>query len=227
MREINENRVLAAAEGIGIAMHFQPIVDLETGEVAYHEALLRLDTPEGYLTPDIILPIAQELGIMVKLDAQVIREAAKWSQKVGPCSVNVASVAASTADLCRYRDYDIKVEISEQDPSLKRGVLATKVAALNEIGMEVLLDDFGDGEMRCVHILEGVAGIKLDRRLTNMIIAGGAVADAVALMLIHLRKSGLQIVAEGIETRGGLKALKGIASHGQGWLFGRPELPKP
>lgn len=215
----------AGPQSAQLALMLQPIVDLATGGIACHEALLRVCVGEEVLSPGVVLPVVRGLGLAAMLDAQVIRLAASLTATHGPLAINLAAVASAMPVLARYKDYPLKVEISEHDPALSAGTLAMHLARLREMGFAVVLDDFGDGMVRHDHILDGLAGVKLDLRLTRLLADGGLAADALRAMLLRLKDAGLQVVAEGIESTTDLAAVQGVATHGQGYHLGRPAFP--
>lgn len=226
-----ERAVIAACEGKGLVLHQQPVVLISSGAAEYRELLTRLQIPDdetaakaanpsGLYMPDAVFSRAARLGVTSLLDAAILEEAARVASSIGPVSVNVGSIAASLFQVLRLPE-GVKVEISENDPSLLGGTLSYYLARLS--GKEVLVDDFGEGMVRYDHLLPGISGIKLDKRLTKTLGQPGIATEALSALLYMLRDHGLSIVAEGVETEEDLVAVQHVATHAQGYFFGRPQ----
>src|SRR5690242_9343681 len=93
-----------AVERDELVLHFQPIVDLETGRLEGAEALLRWNHPtRGVVAPLDFVPLAEETGLIVSLDRWVIgeacRHAARWAERFGPAAPSWVSANLSGRDL--------------------------------------------------------------------------------------------------------------------------------
>jgi ammonium transporter, Amt family len=223
-------------------LHYQPIVDLETGAVLACEALLRWQHPQrGLLNPAAFLPLAEELGALNAIGGWVLAEAcaaaASWPAPAGseapavavnlsprqllhPALPEQVRSALKRSGLAPDR---LQLEVSEHGlysgGEAARGVLETL------LGMGVLLsiDNFGTGASAIgqLHVL-GVAALKIDRTLIARVETGRM--NAVVAALVALGDTlGLRVVAEGIETVEQLKELRRLGCGvGQGMLLGPP-----
>ncbi len=224
-----------------VAVAFQPVVDLATGRVVGAEALARIrDTLPTLLTPDAFLDVAEETGLIVPLGEVVVAEAcarlAEWS-RIDPdfvVTVNLSgrqlahpgaartvlrSLASARVDPAR-----LCIEITESLLIEVVGDLAESVQELRRAGVQLALDDFGTGYSSLSRIRDfPIDVVKVDRSFVV-----GAVDDpidaAIVASVVQLAASlDLVVVAEGIETREQLEAVRRLGcAKGQGFHFGSP-----
>ena len=221
---------------------FQPIVDLETGTVVGAEALLRWSHPvEGLLAPDRFLPIAEQTRMIVPISRWVIRRACElggeWRRHVPPdtsfyVSVNLAAMVLDDPQLVPYvagvlketglPAGSLRFELTEGDLTSHVGAAREVLGALHELGIGLVLDDFGTGHSSLSYLeLFPIDCIKIDRPFINP--ADGS-DSAVMRSVVHMASSlGLEAVAEKVETEAAVEALKRMGcKYGQGYLLGRP-----
>ena len=223
----------------GLELHYQPIVDLTTGDVAAVEALLRWRPAGGApVAPDEFIPVAEEVGLMPEVDAWVLDRAcadlAGWRRdgvRVPQVSVNVSrrSVTADlpglvAAALERHGlgGEELCVEVTETAVAQDPGATAAVLRSLRDLGVQVALDDFGTGQSSLSELARlPVDVVKIDRSFLR----GAASADAALLTsIIDLCAAlGMSTVAEGIEdvSLGQVLAAAGCR-YGQGYALGRP-----
>ena len=231
-----------AVERKSFTLNWQPYFNLQTGEVCGQEALIRWDRPEhGPTSPDLFIPVAEESGLILKIDMWVLetacREAMSWPEQqsvsvnVSPamfCSeefpFKVANVIASSG-LAPNR---LVLEITERTALDKHVATAEHFKALHSIGVRIAIDDFGSGHATFGYLQKfDFDRVKLDRSLVKNI--DDAMRSRLALSgMIYLAQSvGMLICAEGIETDEQLDFLTGIqCDMAQGFLLGRPT-PRP
>lgn len=235
-------RSIAAAE-IGVA--FQPILDTITGRVLGFEALARWTRHGTPVPPDVFLPVARRLGLIVELDLLVLNRAltelARWratpSGRELTCAVNaneslleVPDAAGIYADALRRHGLPtsaLVVELPERHLS-DSATLVSTVAGLRQQGIAVALDDFGthDSSLARLHRIR-VDTVKLDR---DFLVPGpdGTIDEGWLGGVIDLaHRLGTRVVAEGLETVEQLQVLRRLACDAvQGYLLGRP-VPAP
>jgi EAL domain-containing protein (putative c-di-GMP-specific phosphodiesterase class I) len=225
-------------------LHYQPIVDLATGELRGVEALTRwLHPTRGLIMPAGFIPVAEETGMIVPLGVWVLGEACRqardWIDRYPEASGLFMSVNLSTRQLLEHdlvpRVAQI-VEESSLDPatlvleitegSLMQdvGQAATKLRSLKEFGARLALDDFGTGSSSLGHLRQfPIDVLKIDKSFVDGL---GEASDASALIraIIELARSlRLDVVAEGIETGEQLAELRNAGcGSGQGYLFAKP-----
>jgi diguanylate cyclase (GGDEF)-like protein len=228
-----------------LAVHYQPIVTLASGQIVGVEALVRWNHPErGPVDPSEFIRLAEETGTILSLGRSVLRMATRqvveWHRQPGleslALSVNLSplqlqhpgfidEVAAEIRE-AGIDASDLTFEMTET--AMFRDIGATIVAleALRDLGIRIAMDDFGTGYSSLAYLRRfPVDSLKIAREL----IAGPTESDdreawAFARAIIALGRSlGLPIVAEGIETAEQLRVLRRLGCGlGQGYLFGRP-----
>ena len=208
---------------------YQPIYELETGQVTAFEALSRFpgDPARG---PDRWFAEAWDLGLGVPLELMAVRVAARALEEMPPgvgLSVNASPPTISAGgflDTFGEAADRVTVELTEHLNVEDYETFATKLQTLRSAGGTVAIDDFGAGYASLRHILKvRPEWIKLDISLTERI-DENPVAHALANSLVSFAEEvGLQLIAEGIETEEELDALCEIGfRYGQGFYFGYP-----
>jgi len=226
-----------------LEMHYQPIVDLCSGEVYGFEALMRWQHPyHGLLFPDSFLPIAEEAGIIPTLGnwsiAEVCRQARRWRDRFGatadmPISVNIHSQHLDQADLFaqvqqilhhhRLPGAALTIEITEKAALNDLDLVLSQLLPLKALGVRVMLDDFGTGYSSLSHLARlPVDGVKIDRSFVQSMMHDPHAATIVRAVITLARELQLNVVAEGVETEEQRAALLQLrCPYAQGWLFGR------
>jgi EAL domain-containing protein (putative c-di-GMP-specific phosphodiesterase class I) len=206
---------------------FQPVVDMETGEVLGAEALTRFT--DG-TRPDLRFEGAAEVGIGTRLEAATLAAAVAASSLLPEgifLSVNVSpslvlsgdTLAGALAGVGR----PVVLEITEHVPVADYAALRGAISALGP-NVRVAIDDAGAGFASFRHILElQPAFVKLDLGLVRGIDADPARQALVAGMRYFATKTRCTLLAEGIETEAEAAMLRSLAVRiGQGFLLGRP-----
>jgi diguanylate cyclase (GGDEF)-like protein len=239
-----ENDLRRALQRGELELHFQPVVDLRSGETVLFEGLLRWRHPErGMLAPAAFIPVAEESRLIVPIGRWVIEEAcrsaAAWQAldpDSAPIGVAVNVSARQLADPELLACTERAVRRSGIDPSTLRMELtestlfeeiedpAASLNALRELNVRIVLDDFGTGFSSLGYLKRlPLCGIKLDRSFIVNLTEGSedaAIVQAVTRMASTL---GLDVCAEGIETVQQLAAVRDLGcSHAQGFHFGHP-----
>lgn len=220
-------------------VHFQPVVRASNGRVAGAEALVRWDHPVlGLLGPAAFLPLAERSALIAPIGERVITQAiaqrATWSAGTF-VSVNVSPAELASAPVRGLVDLierscdehgvppsDLWVEVTEQ-PILEPEPTAATLHALRDLGVRIVLDDFGSGHASITRLRDLPFDVcKLDRSfVAGMAGTGGTrvVQAAVAMA----RAFGTEVVAEGIETTEQLEQLDALGCDLlQGYHLGRP-----
>jgi predicted signal transduction protein with EAL and GGDEF domain len=238
-----EQAFRGALERGELAVHYQPIIDLTTDELAGFEALMRWSHPQlGTVSPLEFIPIAEDTGLIVVSGAWLLREAAsqlvQWRNErpvdLPPLHMSVNIAVRQLRDSSLVDVVRGVLAETELPPSAlwleitESGVLdATALATLRELralGVTLAIDDFGTGHSSLAYLRRFPAGvIKIDRSFVAGIGQNGDDESIVRTVIAMAQALGLQVVAEGVETvlqRDWLRALGcGLA---QGWLYGAP-----
>jgi diguanylate cyclase (GGDEF)-like protein len=233
--ELDLRKALAKEE---FELFYQPLVNLKSGRIGTCEALLRWNHPvRGTVSPADIIPVAEDMGLIVDLGRWILRKACmecmKWPENVS-VAVNFSPQQFHQRDVLSEVRYALEVsglpahrlEIEITESSLLRNTQLTHdvLSQLHTIGVRISLDDFGTGYSSLSYLhnfpLEKVKidrsfleGIDTDRPLTLL--------RGVARLSADL---GMSVVVEGIETNEQLELISadGTVSEAQGYLFSRP-----
>ncbi|QWG14060.1 EAL domain-containing protein [Bradyrhizobium sediminis] len=233
--ELDLRKALANEE---FELFYQPLVNLKSGRIATCEALLRWNHPvRGTVSPIDIIPVAEDMGLIVDLGRWILRKACmecmKWPETV--CvAVNFSPQQFHQRDVLSEVRYALEVsglpahrlEIEITESSLLRNTQLTHdvLSQLHALGVRISLDDFGTGYSSLSYLhnfpLQKVKidrsfleGIDTDRPLTLL--------RGVARLSADL---GMSVVVEGIETNEQLELISadGTVTEAQGYLFSRP-----
>jgi diguanylate cyclase (GGDEF)-like protein/PAS domain S-box-containing protein len=239
-----ENDLRRAIEQEEFVVHYQPMVDLQTGELWGMEALVRWDHPErGLLEPSQFVPVAEESGLVIPMGEQILREAcfrAKEWQEENPripppmMSVNLSASQLSRLDLADTVERvlgETGLEgnrlILDVTETVYVQVLAGNTAMLDRLrslGVRFSIDDFGTGYSSLSYLKRLPAdAIKIDQSFVKGL--GKDVEDtAVVRMIIELAHTlGLEVIAEGVETEEQATLLKEMGCDvAQGYHFSKP-----
>ncbi len=223
-------------------LHYQPKVNLASGELTGAEALIRWRDPDsGLVYPERFIPIAEESGLIVPIGRWVLRETCRqiraW-QKAGlvtlPVAVNVSAmefrhprflegVATILAEF-ELAARHFQFELTESIFMDRAEATVSTLRALRAMGARVAIDDFGTGYSSLNYLRRFPTDIlKVDRSFVRDIIGDdgdGAIVSAVIGMGRSLRH---KVIAEGVETAGQLEFLRNRScEEGQGFLFSHP-----
>ena len=239
-----ENRLREAIENGELELCFQPLINLQTGEIKGFEALSRWNDPVlGQVTPTEFIPVAEESGLIVPLGRWALCECmqtlADWDARHGgqmPITMNVNlspvqmvrdNVPRAVEEALRYAGVDgrrLTIELAESalisDPDKTRQLLG----ALQAMDVTVAMDDFGTGFSNLARLQAlPIDVLKIDRSFVNGMIGD---ADKIALIraIISLAGAlGMRTTAEGIEQGEMAEELARLGcDFGQGYHFARP-----
>ncbi|MGH2635056.1 MAG: putative bifunctional diguanylate cyclase/phosphodiesterase [Actinomycetota bacterium] len=225
-------------------VHYQPVIELETGEIEGLEALVRWEHPaRGIVGPLDFIPLAEETGLIVEIGKWVLREAcvrAKELQERFPMDPPLAmSVNLSARQLQRPEIVDevaASLMESELDPSslvleITESVMMQdmdlsiqRLAELKALGVQLAVDDFGTGYSSLNYIRRFPVDIlKVDKSFVDGVNEGGEESALTAAIIELAGILKLRPVAEGIERADQLEKLLALRCDlGQGFYFARP-----
>jgi diguanylate cyclase (GGDEF)-like protein/PAS domain S-box-containing protein len=233
-----------AVERHELRLHYQPIVELNTGAIGGFEALLRWQQPDGMLVPPAqFIPLAEETGLIVPIGRWVLEQACRqarvWQARQSDTPALVMSVNLSGRQFREPALVDdvaaalratglppecLVLEITES-VALEADTTTTRtLQALKHLGVQLAIDDFGTGYSSQSYLKRfPVDTLKIDRSFVDGL-GRDAQDSAIVRSVIAIANSlQLSVTAEGIETVEQLDELRALGCHrGQGYLFGRP-----
>lgn len=230
-----------AVEREAFELHYQPIVDLDSGRVVAVEALIRWPRPTGLVSPDEFIPLAERIGLIQRLGRWVIRTAcaqvAAWrTSGNGPGQVGVNLSARQFQDegltdfvAAQLAEHDLPpdallIEITESTMFLDRQRTRMIMQTFREMGITIAIDDFGTGYSSLGYLKElPVDILKVDRTFINGIPHDEDSCTLTHAIIAMARSLKLRVVAEGIETPEQLDFVRNAGcGKAQGYLFSRP-----
>ena len=220
-------------------LHYQPIIDIHTGEIQTCEALLRWYHPErGMVPPGEFIVVAEEIGAIAEIGEMVMekacRECATWPGDVR-VAVNISPIQFSMSDVADVvskaleksglAPSRLEAEITESVLLQSTDEVSETLNKLRQMGVRISLDDFGTGysSLSYLHSFP-LDKVKIDRSFLE-----GLSRDSRSLTLLcgvaRLSTSlGLRVTVEGVETTNQLELVtrESFVHEGQGYLFSRP-----
>ncbi len=231
-----------AVEGGQLRLLYQPQVDLSSGRMTGVEALVRWQHPDrGLVAPDEFIPVAETTGMIIAIDDWVLREACAQLQAWDDAgliplhmAVNVSARRLVTGDLAGSIDAvmrktgvsaeRLEIELTETVAVEHDAQAVATITRVRALGVQAAIDDFGMGHSALSRLQTfPVDRLKIDKSFVAPLTEGaerGSIADA---MIAIGQSLGLQVVAEGVETREHLSALRSLGCpSAQGYLFSKP-----
>ncbi|OYW47426.1 MAG: GGDEF-domain containing protein [Novosphingobium sp. 12-63-9] len=218
---------------------YEKQVDIESGELTGFEMLARWNSPTyGLVSPDIFIPVAEDIGLISDLSEMLIRQALLDAREWNPrltLSVNISPLqlrdpwfAQKVLRLlveARFPPSRLDIEITESCLHENIGVVRSLITSLRNQGIRISLDDFGTGYSSLAQLRTlPFDRIKIDRSFVSTL--GQSRDSATIIEAISSLGKGmdLPITAEGIENREVLDELRKFGTfQGQGFLYGQPE----
>jgi predicted signal transduction protein with EAL and GGDEF domain len=237
-----EDQLRASVTSGQLRAYYQPILTLADRRVVGHEALLRWSHSErGLLLPGDFVDIAETSGLIRSLGWWMLDRACRDAAVGlgGPGSNQWVAVNASPVQLTRTDVFQIvqsalerstlpphqlHIEITETALIQASQSLLHDLHALRDLGVGVVLDDFGTG-FSSLSLLRDfpVSMVKIDRSFVAPLLEDAGALAIVRAVLGMCRDLDVPVVAEGVETEGQAERLADLGcSHVQGYLFGRP-----
>ncbi|MBI2705266.1 MAG: EAL domain-containing protein [Actinobacteria bacterium] len=240
LRRGTERDLGIALERSELDVHYQPIVDLATGEVVAIEALARWQHPaRGLLFPSEFIDVAEDAGIVVEIDrwvlATALRRVARWNERrPAPLTlwVNVSAVHLARPDTVAViksaqagtNEVPLGIELTESTIHLDRDATVSSLADLRDHGLAIAIDDFGTGysSLDALRWLP-ISHIKVDKGFVHGMLDNAHDHAIVEASITLAAALDLTVTAEGIESVGQADAIAGLGcTRGQGFLFSRP-----
>ena len=225
-------------------VHYQPIVELESGRIVGFEALVRWNHPRrGLLGPDDFLDVAEDTGMIVAIGRQVLiescRQMAAWQREFGDRAPKSICVNVSTR---QFADTDLageveailtetglsasrlKLEITESAFIADVPAAQVTLKRLQALGVEWSLDDFGTGYSSLNHLHQlQVNTVKIDRSFVSRLGVEDAGTEMVRIIVALAHNLSMNVVAEGVESAEQHARLRSLGCEfTQGFHFSAP-----
>lgn len=240
-----ENRLRKAIAAGALRLHYQPLIDWPRRSVCGMEALVRWnDAEHGLIEPAEFIPVAEETGLIVPMGEWVLAEALRqnraWQQEgrpLLPVSINLSPrqfrqkdlvetlrrVLADTGQPARL----LELEITESTLMHDIDETQARLLEIAAMGVRLVIDDFGTGYSSLSYLKRfPVHKLKVDQSFVRDLTVDPEDAAIVTAIIGLARSLGLDILAEGVETREQLDVLLGLGCEKfQGFLFSHPLPP--
>jgi diguanylate cyclase (GGDEF)-like protein len=220
-------------------LHYQPLFEISGQRLIGFEALIRLPAEDGTLIPPMtFIPVAEDLRLIGKIGAWVLREACKaaanWPEpltvavNLSPAQFEAGSISNVVASALRETGLApsrLELEITETLLLGHSDAVMTELQSLKAMGIAIVMDDFGTGYSSLSYLWRfPFDKIKIDRSFMQGFDASGRDAETVVKTIIALgRELNMRVTVEGVETAKQAAFLDGAdADQVQGFFFGRP-----
>jgi diguanylate cyclase (GGDEF)-like protein len=234
-----EKTLRDAVQNERFILHYQPLFEVSGQRLIGFEALIRLPAEDGTLIPPMtFIPIAEDLRLIGKIGAWVLREACKaaagWPEpltvaiNLSPAQFEVGSISTTVASALRetgLAPWRLELEITETLLLGNSDSVMAELLSLKAMGIAIVMDDFGTGYSSLSYLWRfPFDKIKIDRSFMQGFDAAGRDAETVVKTIIALgRELDMRVTVEGVETAKQAAFLDGAdADQVQGFFFGRP-----
>jgi diguanylate cyclase (GGDEF)-like protein len=237
-----ETDLRRALENDDLLVYYQPIFELQNGELQGFEALVRWFHPElGEISPQRFIAVAEEIGLIDMLGERVMERACRefafiqaesstrlslsvnlsWRQFA---NVRLVERIQKTLRNTGFSPLSLKLEITESVFFGYEGTAIEMLKSLRDMGIELNIDDFGTGYSNLGYLATlPISSLKIDRSFVSMFDHPGGNPAIAQTIILLARNLGLAVVAEGVETEIQLESLKALGCDAaQGFYLARP-----
>lgn len=237
-----ESAIRIAIEKDDFEVHYQPIIDVASGEITGVESLLRWDRRyHGLVSAADFIPIAEETGLIKPLGTWALRRACSdmvaWQQ--AGMSLNLAvnisatqlvdpgfvELVTETLAETGFDPLNLTIEVNESAVLGNDDTAAKNLAAVRESGTQVALDDFGTGYSSLNHLRRlPITHLKIDRSFTAGLTTNALDPKIIESTIALAHAIGHGVIAEGVETVDQLDMLREFGcDEAQGYYLGKPQ----
>lgn len=238
-----QNRLRQAIDQDQFRLHYQPQLELHSGNIIGCEALLRWETPEGFISPAKFIPVAEESGLIMEIDAWVVEEAARqakaWQVAGAPLvvAVNISAMQFKRGDILHLvtsalhrHELDpalLEIELTESVLIQDTKHIRDALLKLKTLGVKLSIDDYGTGYSNLSYLrMLDVDKLKIDQSFIKNMMENDNDAVIVRSTVDLSHNLGLKVIAEGVETQATLDLLHRLeCDESQGYHLGRPMPP--
>jgi EAL domain-containing protein (putative c-di-GMP-specific phosphodiesterase class I) len=214
-----EDGLRRALERDEFSVHYQPLRDVSSGEIAGAEALLRWEAPDlGFVSPAEFIPVAEETGLITAIGEWVLRTACSQAQAWQDAgflpirmSVNLSShqlrsstfveTVSKTLEESRLSPDFLEFEITESTIIENTDASDATFFELHDLGIAFALDDFGPGYSSLSDLKRyPISRVKVDCSFVSQLLTDPDDAALATAIIVMAHSLGLSVVAEGVET---------------------------
>ncbi|WP_031480230.1 EAL domain-containing protein [Maridesulfovibrio frigidus] len=228
--------------------YFQPIYCLQTKRLAGFEALVRWNHPErGFITPGQIIPVAEETGLIVKLDRLMLLKACRafsgWLEtfptsqdmfltvNLSPRQLSKPDLAGAIIDILdetKFPPEMLKLEITESAIMERNAASTLNLKRIGDLGIKLAVDDFGTGYSSLAQLQRfPAATVKIDRSFISRMAEDNESLEIVRAVVALGHSLSMDVIAEGVETKEQLVLLNELGCDCvQGFYFDKPQPPE-
>jgi diguanylate cyclase (GGDEF)-like protein len=223
-------------------LEYQPLVDLKSGQLTGFEALLRWRHPDrGLVPPLVFIPVAEHCGLIDTLGREVAQKVCQqlqhWRREglpLLPVAINISprhfergglgQQLIATAQQFGIEPSLLQMEITETALMKGTGQEAQTLDALKQLGIKVMIDDFGIGYSSLNHLKSlAIDGLKIDRSFVHDMTTDQRDAAIVSAVIGIAKSLGIGVIAEGVESVQHVQQLRALGcDHGQGNFLHAP-----
>jgi diguanylate cyclase (GGDEF)-like protein/PAS domain S-box-containing protein len=244
-RQSIEESLRRALERQEFTLHYQPKVNLKSGEITGAEALLRWTHPiRGSVSPANFIPVAEDCGLILPIGQWVLFEACKQARAWLNAGLPLVTIAVNISAM-EFRGENflenvfavltetgldprsLELELTESVLMKRAESAASVLKALRDRGVQVAVDDFGTGYSSLSYLRKfPIDALKIDQSFVRQITITPNDTAIVSAIISMGRSLKLRTVGEGVETLEEMAFLKAHqCDEAQGYFFGRPMLP--
>ena len=226
-------------------MHYQPIINLKTGEITGAEALIRwTHATRGKVSPAQFIPVAEDCGLILPIGNWVLREACRQARAWVDAGLPLATIAVNISAM-EFRDEhflggvfailkdtgldprSLELELTESVLMKRADSTESILKTLRASGVQIAVDDFGTGYSSLSYLRKfPIDALKIDQSFVRQITTAPDETIIVTAVISMGRSLNLRVVAEGVETQEELAFLQAHhCDEAQGFYFSRPLLP--
>ncbi|WP_319496473.1 EAL domain-containing protein [uncultured Cohaesibacter sp.] len=233
-----EKDLISAISANEIKPHYQPLIDLDTGEITGFEALARwYRKGHGFVPPLEFIAVAEELGLITELSDHLLRtaclDAKKWpnhvalSFNISPLQLADPQLGLRILKLLNEVDFPasrLELEITESALVNELDTATEIIRQMHQLGIRISLDDFGTGYSNLSQLSQlEFNKIKIDRSFIDSFQRDDKRMTIVKSMLALGSSLGMEMTAEGVENGAQLDKLRELGcNRGQGYYLGTP-----
>ncbi len=245
-RQSIEESLGRALERQEFSLHYQPKINLRTGQITGAEALLRWTHPiRGPVPPAQFIPVAEDCGLILPIGNWVLREACKQARIWAEAGLPMATIAVNISAV-QFRDENflegifailkdtglhprfLELELTESVLMKHAESTESILKTLRARGVQVAVDDFGTGYSSLSYLRKfPIDALKIDQSFVRQIATAPGETTIVTAVISMGRSLKLWVVAEGVETQEELAFLQDHqCDEAQGYYFSQPVLPQ-